>query len=116
MNDVFDTLKNVIPAENRGDAEETKGTTLRSAIAYINCLKQLIEDCDAGLVDQTEFAEKDDKISESNMIPVKTPESAKKVKPPKKGTRTVIGKVKGSKPIILDTKWTNYSPQFLGHK
>ena len=42
MNDVFDTLKNVIPAEKRGDDEdekETKVSTLRSAIAYINCLK-----------------------------------------------------------------------------
>merc|ERR1712106_667094 len=119
MNDVFDTLKNVIPADNRGDDEdekETKGTTLRSAIAYINCLKQLIEDCDAGLVDQTEFAEEEDKISESNIIPVKTPGSKKKVKTPKKSIKPVKGKVKGSKPVILDAKWTNYSPQFLGHK
>merc|ERR1712106_534328 len=92
------------------------GTTLRSAIAYIHCLKQLIGDCDAGLVDQTEFAEKEDKISESNIIPVKTPGSAKKVKTPKKGTRTVKGKVKGSKPVILDAKWTNYGPQYFGHK
>merc|ERR1712083_1022650 len=59
MNDVFDTLKSVIPAETKGDEDEkeTKVTTLRSAIAYINCLKQLIEDCDAGLVDKTEFDE-----------------------------------------------------------
>merc|ERR1711874_103415 len=59
MNDVFDTLKSVIPAETKGDEDEkeSKVTTLRSAIAYINCLKQLIEDCDAGLVDKTEFDE-----------------------------------------------------------
>ena len=36
-------------------------------------------------------------------------ETAKKKKNTKK-----ISKVKTSKPIILDAKWTNYSQQFLG--
>merc|ERR1711874_158201 len=75
MNDVFDTLKSVIPAENRGDDEdekETKVTTLRSAIAYINCLKQLIEDCDAGLVDKTELRQtKSENIEGKKNINVK---------------------------------------------
>ena len=30
--------------------------------------------------------------------------------------KQVNGKVKISKPIILDAKWTNYSQQFLGQK
>merc|ERR1712128_390471 len=109
MNDVFDTLKNVIPADNRGDDEdekETKVTTLRSAIVYINSLKQLIEDCDAGLVDETVFGDKEDTISGC----------AKNTKTPILKPKTVNRKVKGSKPIILDAKWANYSPQFLGHK
>merc|ERR1712106_815009 len=91
MNDVFDTLKNVIPVENRVDDEddkETKVTTLRSAIAYINCLKQLIEDCDTGLVDKTEFGDKSvDKHSESDIFAVQTFESTKKLKTPKKSNK-----------------------------
>ena len=75
MNVVFDTLKSVIPAENGGDDEDmkdTKVTTLRSAIAYINCLKQLIEDCDAGLVDKTEFSHTNsENIEGKNKINVK---------------------------------------------
>ena len=71
MNDVFDTLKNVIPAEKRGDDEdekETKVSTLRSAIAYINCLKQLIDDCDAGLVDETVLTDKEEEEKEAKEI------------------------------------------------
>merc|ERR1711970_909040 len=63
MNDVFATLKSVIPSDIKDDHEEekeTKVTTLRSAISYINFLKQLIEDCDNGLVDKREFDKKGD--------------------------------------------------------
>merc|ERR1712083_1019768 len=94
MNDVFDTLKSVIPAENRGDDDdekETKVTTLRSAIAYINCLKQLIEDCDAGLVDKTQFDNKEkgdsepkDKINNKAFI-----SNSKKIKKEKKNSKAV---------------------------
>jgi len=52
-------LKIVISASKK-DGQE-KVITLRSAIAYINNLKQLIQDCDAGLVDKTECNVKHDK-------------------------------------------------------
>merc|ERR1719369_1194961 len=109
MNDVFATLKSVIPADNKDDHEEekeTKVTTLRSAIQYINYLKQLIDDCDAGLVDEKEMNEK--VMIERNKTTAKSKTQKEKPKQPKS--------VKSSKPIILDTKWTNYSPELLGKK
>ena len=111
MNDVFATLKSVIPASKKDDQEETKVTTLRSAIAYINNLKQLIKECDAGLVDKTECNVKHDKE-----IINKTHEYPKKMKTPKKKSKCVKSVVKCSKPIILDANWTNYSPQSLQNK
>ena len=119
MNDVFATLKSVIPSDIKDDQEEekeTKVTTLRSAISYINYLKQLIEDCDAGLVDKKEFDMKGEKsfsIDKANKEEVKV---QKIVKTPKKISKPVKSEVKSSKPIILDTKWTNYSPKFLENK
>ena len=110
MDDVFATLKSVIPASKKDDQEETKVTTLRSAIAYINNLKQLIQDCDAGLVDKTECNVKPD----NEIILVnKTHEYPKKMKTPKKKTKSVKSVVKFSKPTILDANWTNYSPQSI---
>ena len=41
---------------------------------------------------------------------------SKEIKTEKKNSKTVKAKVKGNKPIILEAKWTNYSPQFLEHK
>jgi len=117
MNDVFATLKSVIPADNKGDNEEekeTKVTTLRSAIAYINYLKQLIEDCDAGVIEKDEGAHKD--VNDHSTKIAERFKSLKRTNVQKKTTKPVKSKVKGSKPIILDAKWTNYSPQFLENK
>merc|ERR1712154_410951 len=86
MNDVFATLKSVIPADGKADNEEekeTKVTTLRSAISYINCLKQLIEDCDAGLVENTDFIENDENMIKSD----KVTDHDKKVSPSPKKTK-----------------------------
>ena len=129
MNDVFATLKSVIPVDNKDDQEEekeTKVTTLRSAIHYINYLKQLIKDCDAGLVDKTEFTEKQEKVNFDDLDKNKSIERKKKVttqnqKSKKTNTQNKSPKrtkqlVKSTKPITLDTKWTNYSQQFLGYK
>ena len=116
MNDVFATLKSVIPVDNKNDQEEekeTKVTTLRSAIDYINCLKQLIADCDAGLVDRAELMDKHVKQTET---PKQKSASPKIKKAGKKSPQTLKSVVKSSKPILLDSKWTNYSPQFLEHK
>merc|ERR1711892_269074 len=117
---IVETLKNVIPAEERrGDDEdekETKVTTLKSAIAYINSLKQLIEDCDAGLVDETVFGDKEDNYSEVKEAVGTVTQSRQKINNSKKSNKGVKYKVKRSQPIILDTKWTNYSSHFLKHK
>merc|ERR1712183_495878 len=70
MNEVFETLRNVVPADklaDTGDDKDTKVTTLRSAIAYINSLKKLIEDCDAGLVDRDMFSFKEKSLNEMNV-------------------------------------------------
>ena len=88
-------------------------STLRSAISYINCLKKLIEDCDDGLVDKTMFSAKEKKAN--SKIKTSTCPAKKKKKAVKDQTH-VESKVKTSKPVILDPKWTNYSEQFLGHK
>jgi len=47
QNDVFEVLKEILPCDKakRSDEEkETKVTTLRSAIAYINSLQSLLDD------------------------------------------------------------------------
>lgn len=80
---------------------------LRNAIIYINNLKQLITDCDAGLVDKDLYSQKQSHLSQSGLG-----------KPPK-NAQTSNGsstKVKTSKRVILDPKWTNYSTQFLQNK
>jgi len=130
MNDVFATLKSVIPVDNKEDQEEekeTKVTTLRSAIHYINYLKQLIEDCDAGLVDKTEFTEKEEKVNFEDLdknnsrgrkkkVTIQTNQKSQKPNTQKKTLKRAKQLVKSTKPITLDTKWTNYSQQFLGYK
>merc|ERR1712154_478007 len=97
MNDVFATLKSVIPADNE-EEKETKVTTLRSAIAYINYLKQLIEDCDAGVIEKDEGAHKD--VNDHSTKIAERFKSLKRTNVQKKTTKPVKSKVKGSKPII----------------
>ena len=119
MNDVFATLKSVVPDYNKDPPEEGKETkveTLRSAISYINYLKQLIEDCDAGLVDEKAVEGKDVENYEANGKVDMNRKQLKKAKTLKKSSKPMKSEVKSCKPIILDTKGTNYSPQFLEHK
>ena len=120
MNDVFATLKSVIPSDKKDDLEEekeTKVTTLRSAIHYINFLKQLLKDCDNGLLDKNNFNLEDAKISEQNIVvEPKLKESSKKKNVKKKICKPLKSLEKSRRPIILDKKWTNYSSQFLEHK
>ena len=75
---------------------------LRSAIVYIQALKQLISDCDAGLVD-------------SQLYTAST-QTKNKLKIEKKHSESLTSKVKASKRVILDPKWTHYSQQFLQDK
>ena len=117
MNDVFAKLKSVIPADNEEDQEEekeTKVTTLRSAVHYLNYLKSLIQDCDAGLLETKRIDLNDDRVSEPNIKEDQKHVSQKKKKEgEKKIVKTRKLTVKSSRPIILDTKWTNYSQKFL---
>ena len=119
MNDVFAKLKSVIPTDNKEDQEEekeTKVTTLRSAIHYINYLKQLIDDCDNGLLDKNDLNLEDAKISEHNDLVEPKLKSFKKKNVKKKICKPLKSLEKCRRPIILDKKWTNYSSQFLEHK
>jgi len=119
MNDVFATLKSVVPDYNKDPPEEGKETkveTLRSAISYINYLNQLIDDCDAGLVDEKVVEGNYVKNYEANGKMDMNRKQLKKAKTLKKSSNPMKSEVKSCKPIILDTKWTNYSPQFLENK
>ena len=84
-------------------------TILRSAIVYINSLKQLISDCDANLIDT-------DLYSPSSLPPPSPPVQSPTSKSQKVQSSGGQNKVKNSKRVILESKWTNYSQQFLQDK
>ena len=75
---------------------------LRSAIVYIQALKQLISDCDSGLVD--------------SQLYTTSQQTNNKLRIEKKQSESLTSKVKASKRVILDPKWTHYSQQFLQDK
>ena len=85
-------------------------TILRSAIVYIQSLKQLISDCDANLLDQALY----------NTATSPAPSTGRSKGPGSKQskvqTSSSSSKVKTSKRVILESKWTNYSQQFLQDK
>ena len=85
-------------------------TILRSAIVYINSLKQLISDCDANLIDSELYSPAS--VPSPPSPPVQSPTS-KSQKVQSSGGQN---KVKNSKRVILESKWTNYSQQFLQDK
>ena len=116
---VFATLKSVIPTDSTIDKEEkkeTKVTTLRSAIQYINYLKQLIEDCDAGLVDKHEFDADEVTFSEANIGAQNKFANQNRKKSQKSVKKSTKSLVKRHNQIMMDTKWINYSQQFLENK
>ena len=82
---------------------------LRSAIVYIQALKQLISDCDAGLVDSELY-------TTSQQTNHKLANKLKIEKKPSQYSDSLTSKVKNSKRVILDPKWTHYSQQFLQDK
>merc|ERR1712045_1087356 len=54
QSEVFEVLKQIVPVDKARRVEEdkeTKVTTLRSAISYINSLQQLLEDSEAVRLD-----------------------------------------------------------------
>ena len=84
-------------------------TILRSAIVYIQSLKQLISDCDANLLDQALY----------NTATSPAPSTGRSKGPGSKQSKVQTSsssKVKTSKRVILESKWTNYSQQFLQDK
>merc|ERR1712025_441896 len=56
FNEAFKNLREILPNKTlceeveRKTEKDTKVSSLRSAITYINCLQELLEDCDAGRV------------------------------------------------------------------
>ena len=89
--------------------------SLRSAITYINCLQDLLKDCDAGRVGEDiyrrsillDVSEKQKTNAEKN-----TKQSREKRKTKKK--QLVMDKTGGKKAVC--DKWTNYSQKCLEQK
>merc|ERR1711997_859389 len=56
FNEAFINLKNLLPdnelsvQDDKKAEKDTKVSSLRSAITYINCLQELLKDCDAGRI------------------------------------------------------------------
>jgi len=111
MNEEYERLKKVVPMEqlNSEDGKDKKVSILRSAIVYIQALKQLISDCDAGLVDSELY-------TTSEQTNNKLANKLKIEKKPNQYSDSLTSKVKNSKRVILDPKWTHYSQQFLQDK
>merc|ERR1712038_1507089 len=105
QNDVFEVLKEILPCDKakRSDEEkETKVTTLRSAIAYINSLQSLLDDCEAGRLDSS-LVRQCSLTSTTNQRKKKKPASKKKTNASKESK-------------ALEPKWTHYSKQDLRTK
>merc|ERR1712037_331749 len=109
QNDVFEVLKEILPcdkAKRSADEEkETKVTTLRSAIAYINSLQSLLDDCEAGRLDSS-------LVRHCSLSSATTGTSRKK-------KRSQGGKRKSGQAGLkekMEPKWTHYSKQDLRTK
>merc|ERR1719412_2697366 len=101
QNDVFEVLKQILPvdkARRKDEDKETKVTTLRSAIEYINSLQSLLDDCEAGRLDYS-------LVRQCSLT--STTSQRKKKKPARKKTNA-------SK--VVEPKWTHYSKQDLRTK
>jgi len=108
QNDVFEVLKEILPCDKakRSDEEkETKVTTLRSAIAYINSLQSLLDDCEAGRLDSS-------LVRHCSLSSATTGASRKKKR--SQGGKRKSGQV-GLKEK-MEPKWTHYSKQDLRTK
>merc|ERR1712037_980507 len=108
QNDVFEVLKEILPCDKakRSDEEkETKVTTLRSAIAYINSLQSLLDDCEAGRLDSS-------LVRHCSLSSAATGSLRKK-------KRSQGGKRKSGQAGLkekMEPKWTHYSKQDLRTK
>merc|ERR1712233_196118 len=108
QNDVFEVLKQILPtdkAKKKEEDKETKVTTLRSAIAYINSLQSLLDDCEAGRLDSS-------LVRHCSLSSATTGASRKKKR--SQGGKRKSGQV-GLKEK-MEPKWTHYSKQDLRTK
>merc|ERR1712130_830965 len=107
QNDVFEVLKQILPtdkAKKKEEDKETKVTTLRSAIEYINSLQSLLDDCEAGRLDSSLVRQCS--LTSTNGQRKKKKSSGKKKTNPAKNT----------KERVAEQKWTHYSKQDLRTK
>merc|ERR1712012_1089092 len=110
QNDVFEVLKEILPCDKakRSDEEkETKVTTLRSAIAYINSLQSLLDDCEAGRLDSS-------LIRQCSLSTTTTTVTSRKKK--KSGGSKRKPGSSSPKEKVVEPKWTHYSKQDLRTK
>ena len=112
VNQVFETLREILPKETsrrkEEEEKETKVTTMRGAITYINCLQQLLQDCRAGRVEQELLRQCALREDSEHPGQGKTPARGSR-RPTKEGR-------KRKKKVILHPKWINYSQHFLETK
>ena len=86
-------------------------SSLRSAITYINCLQELLEDCDAGRVGEEVYRK-------SSLLDTKEKEEVKEKRNVKNKNIKPRGKIskKNIKSKDLCGKWINYSRESLEQK
>merc|ERR1712179_900118 len=117
FNEAFINLKKMLPSnelsveENKKTGKDTKVSSLRSAITYINCLQELLKDCDAGRVGEEIYRKSNilDK-TEKQKVPEEKHVKKKKLNPKRNPTNKKVS----AKEVI--GKWVNYSEDSLGQK
>merc|ERR1712050_228549 len=117
FNQAFQNLRKMLPdhglslnADKKAE-KDTKVSSLRSAITYINCLQELLEDCDAGRVGEEVYRK-------SSLLDTKEKEEVKEKRNVKKKNIKPRGKIskKNIKSKDLCGKWINYSRESLEQK
>merc|ERR1719222_1008246 len=109
QNDVFEVLKQILPIDKakkkKEEDKETKVTTLRSAIEYINSLQSLLDDCEAGRLDSS-------LVRQCSLTSTTGQRKKKKPSSKKKANSTT----NNNKERLVEPKWTHYSKQDLRTK
>merc|ERR1712179_17172 len=117
FNEAFINLKRMLPNngpnkdEDKKADKDTKVSSLRSAITYINCLQELLKDVDAGRVGEEIYRKSNilDK-TEKQKVPEEKHVKKKKLNPKRNPTNKKVS----AKEVI--GKWVNYSEHSLGQK
>lgn len=106
VNEMFDKLKTIVPEGLNKEQEdkETKVTTLRSAILYINELQQLLTDYDAGSLDITRYQDLDHEKENKK----KSKKTQKVIKMSKHGVQKKKNSVVKRK-TVLKPKWIDHT-------